>query len=116
VATFLTLPKQIILVYLGVLLVAQQDDTVVKAVILVVGLVVTVALGVYIWYKMAAVKKVLLAEQAARKAARQSRESVQSDQLKGSGESFARVSLEEVSLVKNAQAPGTSRNGHPQWL
>src|SRR5436190_1909474 len=52
VATFLTLPKQVILVYFGVLLVQKQDDSTVKTIIFAVAFAVTVALAVYIWLKM----------------------------------------------------------------
>jgi molybdopterin converting factor small subunit len=70
VATFLTLPKQIILVYLGVLFVNQQTGTVEKGLIFGVGGAATVALGVYVWWKMGAIKKMLLEEQAERRAQR----------------------------------------------
>ncbi|KAK1772810.1 snare associated Golgi protein-domain-containing protein [Phialemonium atrogriseum] len=78
IATLLTLPKQIILVYLGVLLARSGDDVddrdgdaTVKKVVLAVGTVVTVALAAYIWFKMRQVKVVLLQEQAARKEERE---------------------------------------------
>jgi uncharacterized membrane protein YdjX (TVP38/TMEM64 family) len=67
VATFLTLPKQIVLVYLGVLFVNQQTGAVEKGLIFGVGGAATVVLGIWVWWRMGAVKKVLLAEQAERK-------------------------------------------------
>ncbi|ORY57838.1 snare associated Golgi protein-domain-containing protein [Pseudomassariella vexata] len=70
VSTFLTLPKQLILVYLGVLLVQQgkQDsNSTIKTVVFIAAFIITIALGVYIWYKMRKVKKVLLDEQADRR-------------------------------------------------
>lgn len=70
IATFLTLPKQIILVYLGVLFVNQQTGNVEKGVIFGVGGTATVALGVYVWWKMGAIEKILLEEQARRRAQR----------------------------------------------
>lgn len=68
VSTFLTLPKQLILVYLGVLLVQEQDGATVKNALFAVAGVVTVLAGVWIWFKMAKYKKQLLAEQAERQA------------------------------------------------
>jgi len=68
VSTFLSLPKQIVLVYLGVLLVQEStNDTTIKTVMFgIVGLI-TVALGVWIYIKMRNVKKVLLEEQELRR-------------------------------------------------
>lgn len=71
IATFLTLPKQIILVYLGVLFLNQQTGSVEKGLIFGVGGAATVALGVYVWWKMGAIKKTLLEEQAARRRGRE---------------------------------------------
>ncbi|KAK3201209.1 hypothetical protein GRF29_185g94206 [Pseudopithomyces chartarum] len=67
IATFLSLPKQIFLVYLGVLLVQKKESNVGKNVMFGAVFVVTVVLGVWIWMKMAKVKKVLLEEQAGRR-------------------------------------------------
>jgi hypothetical protein len=67
VSTFLSLPKQVVLVYLGVLLVSNDDDSVIKTVMFGVLGVITVALGVWIYYKMRNVKKVLLEEQEQRR-------------------------------------------------
>ncbi len=66
VATFFSLPKQIILVYLGVLLVQEGNDKVIKTVTFVIAFVITIAMGVWIWYKMRTIKKVLIEEQEAR--------------------------------------------------
>jgi|TARA_R110002003_G_scaffold42_14_gene3176 uncharacterized membrane protein YdjX (TVP38/TMEM64 family) len=69
VSTFLSLPKQVVLVYLGVLLVqnnGSNKDNVIKTVMFgIVGLI-TVALGIWIYIKMRNVKKVLLEEQEQR--------------------------------------------------
>ncbi|KAF3771325.1 hypothetical protein M406DRAFT_232865, partial [Cryphonectria parasitica EP155] len=70
VSTFFTLPKQLILVYLGVLLVGGQSDFLVKFALFGVAGVVTVGAGVWIWYKMINIKKDLLAKQEQRKAKR----------------------------------------------
>ncbi|TDZ30695.1 Golgi apparatus membrane protein TVP38 [Colletotrichum spinosum] len=67
VSTFLTLPKQIILVYLGVLLVEKQQNNTIKNVVFGATFVLTIALAVYIWVKMRKVKKMLLEEQERRK-------------------------------------------------
>ncbi|KUI71089.1 Golgi apparatus membrane protein TVP38 [Cytospora mali] len=66
VSTFLTLPKQLILVYLGVLLVQEQDDSVIKDALFAVAGLVTVAAAVWIWFKMKKYKTQLLEEQAQR--------------------------------------------------
>lgn len=67
VATLLSLPKQIFLVYLGVLLVQKGNDNVIKTVMFGAVFVITIAMGVWIWMKMAKIKKVLLDEQEARR-------------------------------------------------
>ncbi|KAF7536094.1 hypothetical protein G7054_g4820 [Neopestalotiopsis clavispora] len=68
VATFLTLPKQIFIVYLGVLLVAQDENNKTQTIVLVITFAITVVMGYYIWVKMKKAKAVLLSEQAARQA------------------------------------------------
>lgn len=67
VATFFSLPKQIFLVYLGVLLVQNSNDSVIKTVMFTIVFIITIAMGVWIWLKMAKVKKVLLEEQEQRR-------------------------------------------------
>jgi uncharacterized membrane protein YdjX (TVP38/TMEM64 family) len=67
VSTFLSLPKQIVLVYLGVLLVANNDDSAIKTVMFLVLGAITIILGVWIYIKMRTVKKVLLEEQEQRR-------------------------------------------------
>lgn len=67
VATLLSLPKQIFLVYLGVLLVQDSNDSMIKTVMFGVVFLITIAMGVWIWLKMAKIKKVLLDEQEARR-------------------------------------------------
>jgi hypothetical protein len=67
----LTLPKQIILVYLGVLITKEQDGSIEKNIAFAITGVLTVLLGVYIWMKMRKIRKVLLEEQAKRKAERE---------------------------------------------
>ncbi|KAJ4376931.1 Tlg2-vesicle protein [Didymella sp. IMI 355093] len=70
VATLLSLPKQIFLVYLGVLLVQDSNDDVIKTVMFGAVFVITIAMGVWIWMKMAKIKKMLLDEQEARRVKR----------------------------------------------
>jgi hypothetical protein len=71
IATFLTLPKQIVLVYLGVLLVQQSTDNTINLVVLGITGLITIFAGVYVYNKMRQTKKILLAEQAARLSAKQ---------------------------------------------
>lgn len=66
VATFLTLPKQIVIVYVGVLLAQQSKNSTVNDAVLGVTFLTTVVAGVYVYRKMRATKKILLEEQAAR--------------------------------------------------
>lgn len=67
VATFLTLPKQIILVYLGVLLVAEKEGNVVQNVVLAITFAVTIVVGVIIYKRMRTAKAALREEQRKRK-------------------------------------------------
>jgi hypothetical protein len=66
-STFLSLPKQVVLVYLGVLLVQNNEDNVIKTVMFGIIFVITIILGVWIYIKMNKVKKVLLDEQEQRR-------------------------------------------------
>jgi uncharacterized membrane protein YdjX (TVP38/TMEM64 family) len=67
VATLLSLPKQIFLVYLGVLLVQDSNDSIVKTVMFGIVFLITVALGLWIYIKMRTIKKTLLEEQEQRR-------------------------------------------------
>jgi hypothetical protein len=67
VSTFLSLPKQVVLVYLGVLLVQKNEDNHIKTVMFLILGAITIALGAWIYVKMRKVKKVLLEEQEARR-------------------------------------------------
>ena len=66
IATFLTLPKQIILVYVGVLLVQETKDNTINAIVLGITFLTTIVAGLYIYVKMQKTKKILLEEQVAR--------------------------------------------------
>jgi hypothetical protein len=67
-ATFLTLPKQIFIVYLGVLLVAADQNNKIETIVLSITFVITIAMGVYVWFKLKKIKVILLEEQAQRRA------------------------------------------------
>jgi uncharacterized membrane protein YciS (DUF1049 family) len=98
VATFLSLPKQIFLVYLGVLLVQERESNTVQTVMFGAVFVVTIVLGVYIWFKMKKIKKILLDEQAQRREARLKEEVAM--QYKETSE--RRVALPEASYANSA--------------
>jgi golgi apparatus membrane protein TVP38 len=75
IATFLTLPKQIVIVYVGVLLAQQQTkNSTVNDVVLGITFLTTVVAGVYVYRKMRTTKKILLEEQAARLDRKKARE------------------------------------------
>jgi uncharacterized membrane protein len=104
VATLLSLPKQIFLVYLGVLLVQDSSDSVVKTLMFGAVFVITVAMGVWIYIKMRAIKKLLLEEQEQRrvKNAQQMQMQMQSPgDVKGPGRS--RYDDEEAAPEWNAR-------------
>lgn len=77
VSTFFTLPKQLILVYLGVLLIGGQSDFWIKFGLFGVAGGITVVSGIWIWYKMAAIKKELIARQERRRAEKETRDQQQ---------------------------------------
>lgn len=71
IATFLTLPKQVVLVYLGVLLIEkdtnpESSDSMIKNIVFGTTFLITIVLGGYIWYKMRAYRKQLMEEQRLR--------------------------------------------------
>lgn len=101
VSTFFTLPKQLILVYLGVLLVGGKSDFWVKFGLFGVVGIITVAAAAWIWYKMASIKKDLLARQERRRAEKESR--MQSGGSGGSGSSpmMLGVDDERTPLERN---------------
>jgi uncharacterized membrane protein YdjX (TVP38/TMEM64 family) len=74
VASFLALPKQLVIVYLGVLLGSSANDAVAKALVFVIGGLLTVVASVYILWKLRVNRKILLQEQAQRKQAKRARE------------------------------------------
>lgn len=71
VATLLSMPKQIFLVYLGVLLVQQEaENDLSKTISFGVVFLITIGLGVWIFLKMKKIKTVLLEEQELRRVKR----------------------------------------------
>ncbi|KAF3924505.1 hypothetical protein ABW21_db0200731 [Orbilia brochopaga] len=64
-ASFLTLPKQLIIVYLGVILASDNGSRLVSDIVLGVTFLITVIAGVYIWWKLRAVRRILVTEAAA---------------------------------------------------
>ncbi|KAJ0383103.1 hypothetical protein COL922a_011175 [Colletotrichum nupharicola] len=114
VSTFLTLPKQIILVYLGVLLVEkkQNGNNTIKNVVFGATFVLTIALAVYIWVKMRRVKKMLLAEQEQRKMQQQIEMLPQKAEV-DAGET------EVIPLQPGMPGMASTRSdrpGYPQWI
>ncbi|KAF4842991.1 Golgi apparatus membrane protein TVP38 [Colletotrichum siamense] len=114
VSTFLTLPKQIILVYLGVLLVEkkQNGNNTIKNVVFGATFVLTIALAVYIWVKMRRVKKMLLAEQEQRKMQQQIEMLPQKVEVDA-------VETEVIPLqpgMPGMAATRSDRPGYPQWI
>ncbi|KAJ0336821.1 Tlg2-vesicle protein [Colletotrichum chrysophilum] len=114
VSTFLTLPKQIILVYLGVLLVEkkQNGNNTIKNVVFGATFVLTIALAVYIWVKMRRVKKMLLAEQEQRKMQQQIEMLPQKVEVDA-------VETEVIPLqpgMPGMPATRSDRPGYPQWI
>ncbi|KAI8207041.1 Golgi apparatus membrane protein TVP38 [Colletotrichum sp. SAR 10_65] len=114
VSTFLTLPKQIILVYLGVLLVEkkQNGNNTIKNVVFGATFVLTIALAVYIWVKMRRVKKMLLAEQEQRKMQQQTEMLPQKVEVDA-------VETEVIPLqpgMPGMAATRSDRPGYPQWI
>ncbi|CAG8975063.1 hypothetical protein HYALB_00009925 [Hymenoscyphus albidus] len=72
VATFLTLPKQIIIVYFGTLFVKQEPkNSLVNSIVLGIAFIATIIAGVYVYMKMRDTKKQLLVEQAERMRAKE---------------------------------------------
>ncbi|KAL2873971.1 Tlg2-vesicle protein [Colletotrichum sp. CLE4] len=112
VSTFLTLPKQIILVYLGVLLIEKKSNNsnnTIKNIVFGATFVLTIALAVYIYVKMRRVKKMLLAEQEERRVQRELQELPQKAEVDA-------VETEIVPLQPGAATVRTDRPGYPHWI
>ena len=90
IATLFSLPKQIFLVYLGVLLLQENSTNMIKTGMFVGVFFVTIIMAGWIWYKMNNIKKILLEEQRDRYVERLRRE--KEDQFdRGGGERVERV-------------------------
>ncbi|KAK4442122.1 snare associated Golgi protein-domain-containing protein [Podospora aff. communis PSN243] len=111
IACFLTLPKQIFLVYLGVLLVTPRPDHT-KSVVYAIAFIITIFMAVYIWYKMRLMKRTLLAEQEARRARRRLQESVITVTLKDDRSSASTSS--SPGMMTPEERPG--READDAWL
>ncbi|KAF2872394.1 snare associated Golgi protein-domain-containing protein [Massariosphaeria phaeospora] len=98
IATFLSLPKQIFLVYLGVLLVQEKKDDKTQTIMFSIVFVITIVMAVWIWYKLRAIKKVLLEEQAQRRENRL-REEVAAEEKIRADERFNAVAVPEVAAL-----------------
>jgi len=83
IATLLSLPKQIFLVYLGVLLVQENTNSMIKTGMFVGVFVVTIIMAGWIWYKMRNIKKILLEEQENRHVERLRREEKEAEIARG---------------------------------
>ncbi|KAF2464570.1 uncharacterized protein BDR25DRAFT_296506 [Lindgomyces ingoldianus] len=101
IATFISLPKQIFLVYLGVLLIQEKNDNVEKIVMFGAVFVVTIIMAGWIWYKMRAIKKVLLEEQRKRKEAKEKEE-----ELEGGGQEWGYMSDRVAPEPERSYYPG----------
>ena len=71
VASVLSLPKQLIVVYIGVLIAGGKSETLTKALVFVVGFGFTAGISWYIWRRLQHHKQVLLQEQEERRANRE---------------------------------------------
>lgn len=79
------MPKQIFLVYLGVLLLEGKNNNKTKTIMFVLVGFATFVMAFWIWYKMRGVKKVLLEEQEARKEAKRKEQELAAGTGTGTG-------------------------------
>jgi hypothetical protein len=100
VATLLSLPKQVFLVYLGVLLVQENKSDVIQNVMFAFVFVISMVLGVYIWFKMKKIKTVLLEEQNLRR----------EKKLKDEMAELDKEAAERVSPMEDPGRPAPSWN------
>lgn len=61
-ASFITLPKQLVILYLGVIIGNPKDGRMISSIVLAITFAVTVAAGVYIWWKLRKSRRILLKE------------------------------------------------------
>ncbi|KAH6662312.1 snare associated Golgi protein-domain-containing protein [Halenospora varia] len=74
IATFLTLPKQLLVVYVGVIFTAETKDNRINILVFGITTIVTLAAAVYIYIRMRNIKKALLEQQRQRRLEKQARE------------------------------------------
>jgi uncharacterized membrane protein YdjX (TVP38/TMEM64 family) len=106
-STFLALPKQVVLVYLGVLLIEgdteegeSSTETTIQTAVFGATFVVTVIMGVYIYYKMRFYKKQLLAAQEIRRAAKGT---VEMQDLPTTTEDDTRDEERQIGMTQNTE-------------
>ncbi|KAF2635457.1 hypothetical protein P280DRAFT_192692 [Massarina eburnea CBS 473.64] len=104
VATLLSLPKQIFLVFLGVLLVQQNQSNIIQNVMFGIVFIISMALGVYIWVKMKKIKKTLLEEQNMR------RERRLRDEMEAVDKEAAKRTTQHLSSPKPSWGLGQAQN------
>lgn len=79
VATFLSLPKQLVVVYIGTLIAGEKSEKTAKALVFIVGFGFTAAVSGYIIHKLRQNRKILLEEQDQRRANHERRQPVLED-------------------------------------
>jgi len=102
VATFLSLPKQLIVVYIGTLIVGGKSETLVKALVFIIGFGFTVAVSWYIFVKLRYWRKVLLEEQEQRRADKE-RQRLQLEEPLAAG-----ASAPHAGVLERAEPSGQS--------
>jgi len=112
VSTFLSLPKQLIVVYMGVLIAGQQSDRVAKVLVFLIGGGVTALISWYTFRKLGFYKKILLEEQEQRKM-RAAQELNRLQTVETSDSSISDARLEPPEPIEQ-QAWSPSRQP-PQW-
>ncbi|KAK6532125.1 Tlg2-vesicle protein [Orbilia ellipsospora] len=61
-ASLITLPKQIVIVYLGVILGNENGGKTVSDIVLGITFLITVVAGIYIWWRLQKVRKIMISE------------------------------------------------------
>lgn len=102
--------------YLGVLFVQKNKNSSIKTVVFVLVFIATAVMAAWIWWKMRAIKKVLLEEQAERRAVKlKQEESESSDQEWNAvaGSSIDRPSSREGLVARDSEYPGGDGYARP---
>jgi uncharacterized membrane protein YdjX (TVP38/TMEM64 family) len=98
IATLLSLPKQIFLVYLGVLLLQENSNNLIKTLIFGAVFVMTIVMAGWIWFKLRNIKKILLEEQEIRRMERLRKEEKEADFAREQAQ-FARRQEDTVEWI-----------------